>query len=349
MKGQALLHVRRVIVLVFALFVINGFSARVEAEEVIDAVSTAESSLKRLAYIVSDTQIPFWSVMGKGIQSKAESLGYKLDIYSANNNAKRELELVIKSIKEKVSGMIISPTTSSAASTILKFSKKSGIPVVISDIGADSGDYVSYISSDNADGAYKIGRILAKEMALQGWEAGSVGIIAIPQKRANGQARTAGFMRAMNEEGVKTAGIFQQINFSYQETYDFSSKLIRQTPNLRAIWLQGSDRYQAALDAISDAEREGEVLLVCFDAEPVFLELIPQGVLLGAAMQQPYLMGQKAVIEMDKYLNDKVFIKNVKLPVLAISGQNIREQLNLIQKNVLGVSTEDGDADHAKN
>jgi len=347
-EGQALLQARRLIVLVFALFVIGGFNLRVEAKETIDSANITEPSLKRLVYIVSDTKIPFWSIMGKGIQSKAESLGYKLDIYSANNNAKHELELVVKSIKEKVSGLIISPTTSSAAATILKFAKKSGIPVVISDIGADSGDYVSYISSDNSDGAYKIGRILAKEMVLKGWEGGSVGIIAIPQKRANGQARTAGFMRAMNEKGLKTVGIFQQINFSYQETYDFSNKLVHQNPGLRAIWLQGSDRYQAALDAITDVGRQGEILLVCFDAEPVFLELIPKGVLLGAAMQQPYLMGQKAVAEMDKHFNGKDVIKDVKLPVLAISGKNIREQLSLIQKNVLGLSVEDGGDDNAK-
>ena len=279
---QYLLRIGRLIL----FLAISCFVAKIEAKEPIGTIAIVEPAAKRLVYIVSDTKIPFWSIMGKGVQNNANLLGYKLDIYSANNSAKRELELVVKSLKEKVSGLIISPTTSSAASTILKFSKKSGIPVVISDIGADSRDYVSYVSSDNDGGAYGIGKLLAKEMLQQEEGLGSVGIIAIPQKRANGKARTAGFMRAMNEEGVKTAGVFQQRSFSYQETYDFSSQLIGQSPNLRAIWLQGSDRYQAALDAILDAGREGEILLVCFDAEPTFLGLIQKGVLLGAAMQQ---------------------------------------------------------------
>jgi len=342
MDNQTLLQRWPLNGLVFCLLIIAAFSPRVEAEKAIGAEKKIEPTLKRLVYIASDTKIPFWVTMGKGVQDKAESLGYELDIYSANNNAKQELELVVQSIKEQVSGVILSPTTSSAAATILKISKKAGVPVVISDIGADSGDYVSYIASNNFDGAYELGLVLAKEMFTRGWKAGSVGIVAIPQKRANGQARTSGFMQAMNEKNVKTAGIFQQVDFSYQETYDFSSKFINHNPSLRAIWLQGSDQYQAALDAISDAGRKDEILLICFDAEPIFLELIYQGVLLGAAMQQPYLMGRKAVIEMDKHLSGEVVSKDVRLPVLTISRGNIKERFSLIQKNVLGFSKIDG-------
>ncbi|MES9844998.1 MAG: substrate-binding domain-containing protein [Candidatus Sedimenticola sp. PURPLELP] len=292
---------------------------------------------KRLAYIVSDLRIPFWDIMHRGINSSAQGLGYDVVTYSAENSAKSELEFVAKAIREKVSGIIVSPTNSSACVTILKLAKAAGIPVVISDIGTDGGDYVSYISSDNMDGAYKIGKVLVKRLQELGWDDGRVGIVAIPQKRANGQARTAGFMRAMREAGVKGAGIKQQVDFSYQETYDLSTEIIKSTPDLRAIWLQGSDRFQGALDAITDAGKKDHVLLITFDAEPVFLDLIPKGVLVGSAMQQPYLMGQEAVIAMDRHLNGKAVEKDRQLPILAISTENIEEMLPVIKRNVLGI------------
>lgn len=174
-------------------------------------------------------------------------------------------------------------------------------------------------------------------MVEQGMEKGSVGIISIPQKRLNGQLRTAGFMQALDEAGIKGAGIRQQVTFSYQETYDFAKELIDENPDLKALWLQGSDRYQGALDAIKDAGKEGEILLICFDAEPIFLELIPKGILVGAAMQQPYLMGEIATTQMDRHLKGESVEKNVQLEILAISTDNIQDKLPLIRRNVLGL------------
>lgn len=218
--------------------------------------ATEATNNKKLVYLVSDVRIPFWSIMGRGIKNAANSLGYELKIYSAENSAKRELEFTAKALQDNVSGIIVSPTTSSACVTILKLAKNAGVPVVIADIGTDGGDYVSFISSNNKKGAYEIGKVLATKLQQLGRQDGRVGIIAIPQKRLNGQARTAGFMQAMDEAGIKGAALKQQVTFSEEETYKLSKEIINNTPDLRAIWLQGSDRYNGALLAIADAGKK---------------------------------------------------------------------------------------------
>ena len=297
----------------------------------------ASQADKKMIYLVSDIRIPFWSIMSKGIESKAKRLGYSFEVYSADNVLKTELQNAAKAIKQKPKGIILSPINSSTAVTVLKLAKKAGIPVVISDIGSDSNTYVSFISSDNKTGAYKIGKVLVKEMQRLGWEKGTVGIVSIPQKRENGKARTAGFMEALNEAGIKSSNLYQQVTFSYKETYDFSKKLIDEDPNLRAIWLQGSDRYQGALDAIKESGKTDKILLICFDAEPIFLDLIPKGILVGAAMQQPFLMGEKAAESMDMHLNGREVKYEQQLQILAISKENIDEKLPIIKRNVLGL------------
>lgn len=293
---------------------------------------------KEIAYIVSDIRIPFWNIMSRGIISKAKQLGYTVHIYSADNSRKKELQNTVEAIKKKVDGILLSPISSSSAVTILKLASQADIPVVISDIGTDAGEYVSYISSDNFKGAYKLGKILVKKMYALNWQDGGVGIIAIPQQRDNGKERTAGFIKALEEAHIKSSGLRQQVDFSYKETYDFTLELIKQNPNLRALWLQGSDRYQAALDAIAAAEKKEKILLICFDAEPEFLELIPKGILVGAAMQQPFLMGEEALQTIDRYLNDKGVKRNIILPILDISAENIKQNLLIIKRNVLGQS-----------
>ena len=54
-------------------------------------------------------------------------------------------------------------------------------------------------------------------------------------------------------------------------------------------------------------------------------------------MQQPFLMGEKAVVSLHKHFNNEEVEKNHKLPVLAISKENIKENLHLIKRNVLGL------------
>lgn len=295
-------------------------------------------SANKLAYIVSDIRIPFWDIMARGAKQAAKAHGYELEVYSAKNLAKLELKNMAQVLNQGVAGIILSPTTSFAAATLLKMAKKSDTPVVIADIGADSDEYISYIGSDNRSGSYHLAQILIDKLKSKGWQDGNVGIIAIPQKRANGQVRTAGFLEALSEHNIKNVALKQQVTFSYQETYDYAKQIIQKHPNLRAIWLQGSNRYQAALDAITDANRTNEILLICFDAEPEFMQLIPKQVIVGAAMQQPYLIGEKAVITLDHHLNGKPVQKVQKLPVLAISADNIENKRSLIERNVLGIT-----------
>jgi len=297
----------------------------------------ASKPQKKLVYIVSDLSIPFWRIMDKGVSEKAKALGYDIVTYGVQNDAKKELEAMMKAINDKVSGIIVSPNNSSSCATLLKLAKNAGIPVVIADIGTEGGEYVSYIASNNVEGAYALGKILAQKMHRLGWQDGRVGIVAIPQKRANGKARTEGFMKAMEEAGIQGAALKQQVTFSYEETYAFTKEMIDTHPNLRAVWLQGSDKYEGALAAIKDAKKQDDILLICFDAEPIFLELIPQKILTGAAMQQPFLMGEEAVRMMHSHLQGDSVEKNKQLPILAISSENIAEKLPIIKRNVLGL------------
>lgn len=295
----------------------------------------ASENNKKLIYIVPDLNIPFWEIMSNGIKYKTSELNYTLEILDSKNQPKIELENIIKATQSKPDGIVLTLTNSSACVTLLKFAKEANIPVVISDIGTDEGEYISYISSNNFDGAYKLGLMLSKKMFEFNIHNKSVGIIAIPQTRLNGKARTKGFMKALNENNIKGAGLKQLIDFSENEAYKFTKELIKENPNLGAIWIQTSNIYNGTLSAIKESNKD--ILLISFDAEPIFVDLISKDVLVGTAMQQPYLMGEKAVITMNSYLNGETIEKNIIIDILSISKNNIKENYSKIEKNVLGI------------
>jgi ABC-type sugar transport system substrate-binding protein len=66
--------------------------------------------------------------------------------------------------------------------------------------------------------------------------------------------------------------------------------------------------------------------------------MIRKGQLLGAGMQQPFLMGEEAVSAMDAHMKGRKVKQTVLLPVLPVSGKNIKSMLPLIQRNVLGLN-----------
>ena len=86
---------------------------------------------KKLAYIVSDINIPFWQIISKGIKDKSNELGYEIHIYSSNNLKKNELENLASAISLKIDGLIISPINSSTASTLLEIANMNKIPIPV--------------------------------------------------------------------------------------------------------------------------------------------------------------------------------------------------------------------------
>ena len=122
---------------------------------------------------------------------------------------------------------------------------------------------------------------------------------------------------------------------------DLDGKFTVEVPYANATLIFSPDQAvkctQALNEGIKDSNKEKEIALICFDAEPEFLEMIPKGILIGSAMQQPYLMGQEAVIFLDNFFNNKEVIKEKKLPILPISKHNIEEKLKTIKLNVLGI------------
>jgi ribose transport system substrate-binding protein len=64
--------------------------------------------------------------------------------------------------------------------------------------------------------------------------------------------------------------------------------------------------------------------------------MIPRGMIDGAGMQQPFLMGEEAVVAMDAHLKGLPVSPTMRLPVLAVSAENIRELMPVIRRNVLG-------------
>ena len=290
---------------------------------------------KTIVYLTPGLDLPFWRYLAKGIETTAKAKGYGFTALDSHNNAATQLKNAQDSIARGVAGICISPTDSSTAPAVLTLAQRANIPVVVSDIGTNSGEYVSFVISDNFEGAYGIGKALAEAMKEKGWAGGSVGLVTISQARKNGQARTAGFRKAMQEAGItKQAGLQQMQSYTADETFRFVQDMLTANPDMRGLFVQTDQPTSGALRAIKAARRDGEVLVAAFDGTPELVDLIRKGEVVGSGMQQPYLMGVKSAEALLTHLAGGKVEKETSVPILIVTSKNLEQELPTIRQTV---------------
>lgn len=300
------------------------------------SILPAQAAGKTIVYLTPGLDLPFWRYLSKGVEAAVKAKGYEFQALDSHNNPQTQLQNAQDSIAKGVAGIVISPTDSSTAPSVLELAKKAGIPAVIADIGTNSGDYASFIISNNYEGAKGVGLALANALKKKGWENGSIGLITISQARKNGQARTKGFRDGLVEGGVKTkeAALQQMQSYTADETFKFTQDMLTANPDLRGLFIQTDQPALGALQAIKAARREGEVLVAAFDGIPEFVDLLKSGQIVASGMQQPYLMGENSGEAMVKQLAGETVEKEISVPILAITSENIDKELPIVKETV---------------
>ncbi|MGR3662298.1 MAG: substrate-binding domain-containing protein [Paracoccaceae bacterium] len=308
-----------------ACVAVSGMSAAIAQES------------KEIVYITPSLDVTFWRIMANGVEAAAKEGGYTFSALDSTNSGPRQLQNAQDAIARGVAGIVISPTDSSTAPSVLALAEKAGIPVVISDIGTNSGEFVSFIKSDNYAGAHGVGEALAAALIEKGWQDGTVGIVAISQARQNGQARTSGFRDALKEAGIEgDAGLRQMEKYNAEETFVFVQDMLTANPDMRGLFIQYDAPALGALRAIKAARREGEILVAAFDGIPEFVPLLQSGKLVVSGMQQPWLMGSTSGKALIEHLNGGTPEAEIVVDIISASSSNIAEIEPDIQLTVFG-------------
>lgn len=288
-----------------------------------------------LVYMTPGLDLAFWRYVSEGVKSVAEAEGYGFAALDSTNDPQTQLQNAQDAIARGVAGIVLSPTDSSTAPAVLSLAKDAGIPVVIADIGTDSGEFVSVIGSNNYEGANGVGAALAEAMKAAGKEGGSIGIVGISQARLNGQARTKGFEDAVEAAGISgKAGLQQMQAYTADETFKFTQDMITANPGMTGMFVQTDGPTLGALRAIKAARMDGEVLVGAFDGIPEFVPLLQSGELVVSGMQQPYLMGVRSAEAMVEHLSGGTPEKEITVPILIVTSSNIEELLPTIKETV---------------
>ena len=285
----------------------------------------------QIAYLTPGLNVPFWKYLSDGIKQAAAAdaakSGAKITVtdYDSQNSAATQLQNAQDVITAGVDLIIISPTDSSSAPEVLELAAENKVPVVIADIGTDSGDFVSFVISSNESGAYDAGKVLMSTMADKGWKGGDVLMITISQARLNGQNRTKGFTRAVEEAGGKIVQFLESKDYTRAEAQTQASDMISANPDAHGFFAQHDEAALGSEAAIEESGKANDIVLASFDGSPESVELIKQGKIVAAAMQQPVLMGRISAEVGLKHLRGEQVDKQTEVPTILVTPQNVKD------------------------
>jgi ribose transport system substrate-binding protein len=315
------------------------------AGHALSGVAWAQDESYEVAYLAPAFNLPFWKYLSDGIKQQAardsEATGATINVtdYDSRNDAGTQLQNAQDAITAGLDLLIISPTDSSSAPTVLELAAENNVPVVIADIGTDEGEYVSFVISSNESGAYDSGKVLMEKMAEMGCEGGDVLMITISQARLNGQNRTKGITRAVEEAGGQIVQFLQSKDYTRAEGQTQASDMLSANPEACGFFTQHDEAALGTLAALEESGRADSVVFASFDGSPESVELIKQGKLVAASMQQPVLMGRTSLEVGLKHLRGEEVEKETVVPTILVTPENVEEVESQLQDTVFPVES----------
>lgn len=316
----------RVLALVVAMVLTLSSAVYCAAEEKVDVEG-------KVAYLLPSSNVEFWLYLAAGIKEKCEEYGYEFTLYDSQNDANTQLKNAQNAITQGHNLLIVSPLDSSSCPAVLDEAESAGVPVIIADVGTESGTYASYISTPNEDGSREVGEYFAKYLEDNSLE-GSIGEITIPLSRLNGQLRQKGFTDAVTEAGFEMATSLSCTTSTYDEAERFTQNIVSGNPDLVGIWSHQATSTMGIITALEGLNLIGKVKVACFDGSPEIVDYIKEGKVTVCGAQQPIEMGRQALDAGKICLEGGTPEEEIGVPVLLITEDNVEELQDTITKTV---------------
>ncbi|MEA1975590.1 MAG: ribose ABC transporter substrate-binding protein RbsB [Bacillota bacterium] len=251
---------------------------------------------KKIGLVISTLNNPFFVDLKTGAEDKAKELGYELVVLDSENDPAKELANVEDLVTQGVDLILINPTDSDAVGNAVKEANNNEIPVITLDRGANKGEVVTHIASDNIAGGVLAGNFIKEKIGENGKVVELEGIAGTSAARDRGK----GFNDAIEDTGIEVVSK-QTANFDRTEGLNVMENILQGQPEIDAIFAHNDEMALGAMVAIKSSGRD--ILVVGFDATGDALKSIENGEMTATVAQQPKLIGSLGVENAGKVFN----------------------------------------------
>ncbi|WP_426994933.1 ribose ABC transporter substrate-binding protein RbsB [Glaesserella parasuis] len=276
------------------------------------AFSTSAMAKETIALAISTLDNPFFVTLKEGAEKKAKELGYNLVVLDSQNDPAKELSNVEDVTVRGAKVLLINPTDSEAVGTAVAVANKKNIPVITLDRGANKGNVVSHIASDNVAGGKMAGDFIAEKVGKNAKVIQLEGIAGTSAARERGE----GFKQAIEANQFELLAS-QPADFDRTKGLNVMENLLASHGSAKAVFAQNDEMALGALRAIKASGKN--ILVVGFDGTDDAVKAVNSGQLAATIAQQPEKIGELGVEVADKVLKGEKVEAQIPVPLKVIS------------------------------
>jgi ribose transport system substrate-binding protein len=285
--------------------------------------ATSAKSFK-LAFVTNNAS-DYWTIARKGVEKADAELDnvtveFKLPGSGAADEQKRIIDDLVST---GVSGIAMSPVDPDNQTQLINDTAKKAL-IITQDSDAPGSDRALYIGTDNVAAGREAGK-LVKEALPNG---GKIMVFVGKSDARNAKERYQGLKEALEGSNVEIIDIRTDDTDRARAKTNAADTLVKY-PEIAAMVGLWSYNGPAILNAIKDANKIGQVKIICFDEEDETIAGVKDGSIFATVVQQPYEFGYQSVKIMAEILGgDKSKIpanKQINVPTKIIKKDTVEE------------------------
>ena len=295
---------------------------------------TNPSSGKNLKVaFVTNNASDYWTIARKGVEkADAELPNVEVEFKLPGDGTAAEQRRIVDDLLSKgISGIAISPVDPDNQTQFINETAKKAL-VITQDSDAPTSDRALYIGTDNVAAGRQAGELI-KEALPNG---GKIMLFVGKSDARNAAERAQGIKEALKDSKIEIIDTRTDDTDRARAKSNAADTLVKY-PDVAALIGLWSYNGPAILNAVKDANKVGQVKIICFDEEDETLAGVKDGSIYATVVQQPYEFGYQSVKIMSQILGgDKSAIpanKQINVPTLVIKKDGVEE----FQKKINGL------------
>lgn len=278
----------------------------------------------KLAFVTNNAS-DYWTIARKGVEkADAELADITVEFKLPGEGTAAEQKRVIDDlVSTGISGIAMSPVDPDNQTQLINDTAKKAL-VITQDSDAPNSDRALYIGTDNVAAGRQAGE-LVKEALPNG---GKIMVFVGKSDARNAAERYQGLKEALKDSKVEIMDIRTDDTDRARAKTNAADTLVKYA-DIAALVGLWSYNGPAILNAVKDANKVGQVKIICFDEEDGTLAGVKEGAIFATVVQQPYEFGYQSVKLMAQILKgDRSAIpanKQINVPTLVIKKDSVEE------------------------
>jgi LacI family transcriptional regulator len=237
---------------------------------------------KTLALVLSNITNPFWTTVARGVEDTANKHGYHIIMGNTDESPAKQEEYLVFLLKKQVDGFLLVPASPRSLDTLLK----RRVPFVVMDRRVPDAP-MDTVYGDSVGGAYALIRHLL-ELGHK-----RIAVIAGPQQVSTASDRVEGYLRALDEAGLRHLQQVYWGEYTLEAGFEFARQALLTSPRPTAIFATNNFIAIGVMRALKEARLRvpEDMSVVAFDDLPMAITIDP---FFTVADQPAYEMGQQA-------------------------------------------------------